>query len=67
MTPHGAGLAFIGANGATQAGHDPVIALLGDATFLMKGDIPSSVTPVGFPPLSEHLATAIGNGTQIRV
>ena len=65
--PTRAGLTFIAANGATEAGHDPVIALIADATFLMKGDVPSHVTPVGFPPLSEHLATAIANGTQIRV
>ena len=44
-----------------------MIALIGDAMFLMKDEIPSAVTPVGFPPLSEHLATAISNGTQIRV
>ena len=51
--PHGtddptrAGLAFIGANGAKQAGNDPVVALLIDATFLMKSDIPQSITPLG--------------------
>ena len=47
--PTRAGLAFIGANGATQAGHDPVIALLGDATLLMRGDIPSQVNSSGLP------------------
>ena len=65
--PTRAGLAFIGANGAKQAGHDPVVALLIDATFLMKSDIAQSITPVGFPPLSEAMATTISDGTPIHV
>ncbi len=65
--PTRAGLAFIGANGAKQAGHDPVIALLGDATYLIKGDISKSITPVGFPALSEIMATTISNATPIHV
>ena len=65
--PTRAGLTFIGANGAKEAGHDPVIALIGEATYLMKGEIPQSVTPVGFGPLSETMATTISNGTHIRV
>ena len=65
--PTRAGLAFISANGAKEAGHDPVVALIADATYLMKADIPKSVTPVGFPPLSEIMATTVSNGTPIYV
>ena len=65
--PTRAGLAFIAANGAKEAGHDPVLALLGDATFLMKSEVPQSVTPVGFGPLSDIMATTISNGTPINV
>ncbi len=65
--PTRAGLAFIAANGAKEAGYDPVVALIGDGTILIKSDIPQSITPVGFPPLSEIMATTIGNGTPIHV
>ena len=65
--PTRAGLVFIGANGAKGAGHDPVVALIGEATYLMRGEVPKSVTPVGFGLLSEIMATTISNGTLIRV
>ena len=65
--PTRAGLAFIAANGAKDAGHDPVVALLGEGTYLIKGDIPRSITPVGFPPLSDIMATTISNAAPIYV
>ena len=65
--PTRAGMAFIGANGAKQDGHEPVVALLIDATYLMKADILQSITPVGFPQLSEIMATTLSDGTSIRV
>ena len=34
--PTRAGLLFVGANGAKEAGHSPLIALVGDAVLLMK-------------------------------
>ncbi len=63
MSTHGtddptrASLAFIAANGAKEAGHEPLVALLIDGTFLMKDTIVESITPVGFPPLKEIMAT----------
>ena len=65
--PTRAGLAFIGANGAKDAGHEPVIGLIADATYLLKADIAQSIHPVGFPPLTEIMATAISHGTPIHV
>ncbi len=65
--PTRAGMAFIAANGAKQAGHDPVIALLVDGTYLVKEGLARSLTPVGFPALSEIMATTISNGTPIHV
>jgi predicted peroxiredoxin len=65
--PTRAGLAFVGANGAKDAGHDPVLALLADGTYLLKGNVAASVVPVAFPPVSELMATAIKNGTPIHV
>ncbi len=73
VTTHGtddptrASLAFLGANGAKQAGHDPVVALLADGTFLMKSQIADSIVPVGFSPLKELFATAVANRTPIYV
>ena len=73
MTTHGtddptrASLAFVGAAGAQDAGHEPTVALLIDATFLMKDQIRDSITPVGFAPLKELMATVIANGTPIHV
>ena len=58
----------MGANGAQEAGHEPIIALLADATYIMKDSIRESMTPVGFPsPLKELMATAVANGTPIHV
>ena len=65
--PTRAAMPFIAANGAEQAGHEPIIALSVDATYLMKEQLPQSITPVGFPPLSEIMATTIANGTPIHV
>ena len=65
--PTRAGLTFIAANGAKEAGHEPVVVLIADATFLMKSDIPKSVTPVGFGPLSDIMAITIANQTPIHV
>ena len=65
--PTRAGLAFVGANGAKEAGHEPVIGLLAEGTYLSKEGISSVVVPVGFPPVSELMAIAIKNGTPIHV
>ncbi|MBI2910814.1 MAG: nucleotidyltransferase domain-containing protein [Chloroflexi bacterium] len=65
--PTRASMPFIGANGAIQAGHRASIGLLIDAVLLMKDSIAESIVPVGFPPLKEHLATAIQNQIPIYV
>jgi len=65
--PSRAAMPFFAANGAKEAGHEPIIALLIDATYLMKDPVGQSITPVGFPPLRELMATAIANGTPIHV
>ncbi len=65
--PTRAGLAFIGANGAKDAGHQPEIALLADGTYLMKDGVPAVITPVGFAPLQDIMAISIANGTPIHV
>ena len=65
--PTKAALVFVAANGATEAGHEPIIALLGEGTLLMKDEIAAATIGLGFPPVSELLATAVANGTSIRI
>jgi len=45
--------AFLHANAFVEAGHQVQIFLLGEAVNLMKNELIDSVTPVGWPPLSE--------------
>jgi len=50
-----AAFAFLHANAFAEAGHDVQIFLLGEAVNLVKNDVMNSVTPVGWPPLSETM------------
>ena len=63
--PTRASLPFMGAGGAKDAGHEPHIALLGEATYLLKGSIADGVQGVGFPPFKDLVATAVANTTPI--
>lgn len=54
--PTRATIPFVAALGALEAGHQPQIALLGEATYLMKDVIADQVHGVGWPPLKELLA-----------
>ena len=65
--PTRAGLTFIAANGAKEAGHQPEIALLADGVYLMKPGIPDAITPVGFGPLNDIMVVTVANGTPIHV
>ena len=44
---------FLHANAFAEAGHQVQIFLLGEAVSLMKDELIRSVSPVGWPPLSE--------------
>jgi predicted peroxiredoxin len=46
---------FLHANAFAEAGHEVQIFLLGEAVNLMKNEVMNSVTPVGWPPLSETM------------
>jgi len=50
-----AAFAFLHANAFAEAGHEVQIFLLGEAVNLMKAEVMNSVTPVGWPPLSETM------------
>ncbi|MBI4497117.1 MAG: hypothetical protein HY689_04360 [Chloroflexi bacterium] len=65
--PTRAALPFVFANGAVEGGHQATIILLGDATLVMKDVIAENITPVGWPVLKEHIATAVKNGIPIHV
>jgi predicted peroxiredoxin len=65
--PTKAVLPFLSANGAIEAGHQAQIALLGDAVVLMRTVVADAVTPVGWPPLKDMLATNIEHAVPIYV
>jgi len=65
--PTRASLPWNAANGAKEAGHQPALVLLGEATYLLKGNIADGVRGVGFGPLKELMTSAIGNKTPVYV
>ena len=65
--PTRATIAFVTANGAAEAGHQAQIALLGEATYLMKDYIVDQIHGVGWPALKDLMAKAIANGTPVYV
>ena len=65
--PTRATLAFVAAMGAIEAGHQPQIALVGEATYLMKDYVAAEVHGVGWPPLKELLDKAIAQGVPLHI
>ena len=55
--PTRAGLTFVMAKGAKEAGHDVEIALQGDAVVLFNEAVAANVQPMGLPSLKELLAS----------
>jgi len=58
--PTRATMPFISASGALKRGHEPSIALMGEAVILMKGDVVDQVYGVGFPPLRQLQDEIVG-------
>lgn len=65
--PTRAGLVFVAANGAKEAGHEPVIALVGDGVLLMKDSIAEATVPVGWPAVKQLMETTIANQTPMHI
>ena len=65
--PTKAALVFVGANGASEAGHQPEVALLGDGTYLMKEEVAASTVGAGFPSVKELMAITVANGTPLHI
>ena len=54
--PTRAGLSFVMAKGAKEAGHDVEVALQGDAVVLFNEAVAENVQPMGLPSLKDLLA-----------
>jgi predicted peroxiredoxin len=65
--PTKAAFAFLHANAFAEKGHEVRIFLLGEAVNLLKTEVMNSVTPVGWPPLSEVAPKTIGHGIPLNV
>jgi predicted peroxiredoxin len=65
--PTQAAFAFHHGNAFAEAGHDVQIFLLGEAVSLMREVVARAVVPVGWPPLSEALATLTTHRVPIHV
>lgn len=65
--PTRANFPFAWASALKEAGHDVRIELAGDATVLMRTVVANSVTPVGWPALSDGIAKVIHHKIPIYV
>lgn len=65
--PTRATLAFGDALGAIEAGHEAMIALAGEATYLMKDSVAAAVQGVGWPTVGQLLKEVITNSIPIYV
>lgn len=65
--PTRAGLVFVAANGAREAGHEATVTLHGDGVLLIKDPIAEATIPVDWPSVKELMKTAVGTGVAIHV
>jgi predicted peroxiredoxin len=65
--PTRATIPFISATGAIDAGHEPEIVLLGEATYLVRPGVAEAIHGVGFPPLTELLSKVTDHGVPVYV
>jgi uncharacterized protein involved in oxidation of intracellular sulfur len=65
--PTRASLPFHMALGAIEAGHQPEIALIAEATYLMKDAVAETIQGVGMPSFKELLAKVVENKVPIHV
>ena len=63
--PTRAGLAFLFAKGAVEAGHKPEVLLAGDASVLARKVVAENVLPVGIPPLKDLIQFSLDNGVPV--
>lgn len=65
--PTRASLPFHMALGAIEAGHQPEIALIAEATYLMKDSVAETIQGIGMPSFKELLAKTVEHGVPVHV
>lgn len=65
--PTQAAFPFHHANAFADAGHEVQVFLLGEAVTVMRTVVADSLVPVGWPPLSEALASVVQKKIPIHV
>ena len=65
--PTRATIPFVSVTGAIDAGHEPQMVLLGEATYLMKDHLAEQIHGVGWPPLKDSMTKVIDHGVPIFV
>lgn len=65
--PTQASMPFITARGAWETGHEPIIFLANEATYLLKDVIAKDVKGVGWPTISELLQEVVAHQVPIYV
>lgn len=59
--PTRATMPFLITSGALDRDHEPMIALMGEAVYLMRDGVVDEVSGVGFPELRQFVDKAIAN------
>ena len=65
--PTRATLPFLAASGALDRGHEPVIALIGEAVYVMKDDVTEVIQGIGIPSLQELMSKVIEHEVPIHL
>jgi uncharacterized protein involved in oxidation of intracellular sulfur len=65
--PTRASIPFHLALGAIEAGHKAEVALIGEATYLMKNAVAEQIRGVGVPVLTDLLSKAAASGVDVFV
>jgi len=65
--PTKASLPFITAHGASRAGEEAAIVLIGEGAYLTKRNVAESVRGIGFPPLIEMIEKVVDIGIPVYV
>ncbi len=65
--PTKATMPFVVASGAIDRGHEPGIALRGEAAYIMKGTVADAIHGVGFPKLTDLMQKMVDHQVPIYV
>jgi uncharacterized protein involved in oxidation of intracellular sulfur len=65
--PTKATMPFVVASGAIDRGHEPGIALMGEAAYIMKGKVADAIHGVAFPKLTDLMQKMVDHQVPIYV